>query len=73
MAYKVSYNLPDVNLSKTDVEFRVWADGEMLGRLLVSKGAVVWRPRNKSKKAHKLRWRDFANLMETHGREVRGS
>jgi len=39
------------------------------GTLLVSKGAVEWRPANKVYK-RRLRWEQFDQLMQESGRRV---
>ncbi len=46
MAYAVKFDIPERALGRTDIEFRVWEDDSALGTLLISKGAVVWRPSN---------------------------
>ena len=47
MKHKVTVSVPNREVFKTDIEFLVRQDGQVLGKLLVSKGNVVWRPRNK--------------------------
>jgi len=46
MAHEVTFTVPERPLEKKDIEFDVKVDGEMLGTLKVSRGGVVWRPRN---------------------------
>lgn len=67
MAHKVMFALPDRELGKADIEFKVKKNGQMFGRLLVSKGAVVWRPRNKHR-GRRLSWRRFEEIIGEHGR-----
>jgi len=38
----------------SDIEFLVRKNGSVVGRLLVSKGAIVWRKKWKSKRGRKL-------------------
>ena len=66
MKHKVTVSVPNREVFKTDIEFLVRQDGQVLGKLLVSKGNVVWRPRNK-RQGNKLRWDKFDELMKEHG------
>ncbi len=62
MAYGVEFKTPLVRLGKSDVTFKVKQDEEMLGTLLVSKGAVTWFPKDTTN-GHKLSWVDFGKAM----------
>ena len=68
MAHKVTFALPERELGKADIVILVKRDRAVLGKLLVSKGAIVWRSKGKSKRGKKLGWQRFAELMEAHGR-----
>ena len=70
MAHTVTFNLPRRTLGREDVEFVVENDGVRFGTLLVSKGAVEWRPTNKVYR-RRLRWDRFDQLMRESGRKVR--
>ena len=48
MAHKVIFNLPKRELGREDIEFVVEQDGKRFGTLLVSKGAIEWRPWSKT-------------------------
>ncbi|HVX90609.1 MAG TPA: hypothetical protein VHC20_03155 [Candidatus Paceibacterota bacterium] len=61
MAHKVTFDLPTRELGKADVHFLVKRDGVVLGKLEVSKGSVVWYPKN-TRYGHKIRW-DALNAM----------
>jgi hypothetical protein len=51
--------------------FRMYAGtGAVVRRLLVSKGAIVWRKKWKSKRGRKLGWARFHELMQEHGRRI---
>ena len=67
MTNDVTFTLPDRKLGNTDIQFLVKRDGVVVGRLLVSKGAVVWRSKHK-RRGKKLGWRRFDKLMEETGR-----
>jgi hypothetical protein len=42
--HRVSFQLPERKLGKSNIEFIVTVDGTKLGELWVSRGAVVWKP-----------------------------
>ncbi|HPC61672.1 MAG TPA: hypothetical protein PKX23_13500 [Verrucomicrobiota bacterium] len=65
MAHSVTFTLPERDLGKADVEFRVKYDGSVLGTLKVSKGTVVWVPKDHTY-GYKIGWRDFDTLMRQH-------
>lgn len=46
MAHQVTFTVPERPLERKDIEFDVKTEGEMLGTLKVSRGGVVWRPRD---------------------------
>ena len=66
MAHDVSFEVPRRDLGKADVDFRVKKGGEMLGKLAVSKGSVVWFPKDHTI-GYKLNWTAFDALMREHG------
>ena len=69
--HDVAFLVPERPLGKADVEFRIRRDGEVLGRLKISNGSVVWVPKNK-KYGHRLGWKDFAGLMEKYAPPEKG-
>ena len=60
--HEVRFVLPWRKLGKEDVVFRVDQDGELLGTLKVSKGAVVWWP-GRAKLGYKMSWERFGIAM----------
>jgi hypothetical protein len=69
MAHKVIFHLPKRELGREDIEFVIERDGRRFGTLLVSKGAIEWRPTNKVYR-RKLKWDRFDQLMRDTGRRV---
>jgi hypothetical protein len=63
--------LPKRELELANIVFHVSQDGERFGKLLVSKGAAVWRAKGKTK-GRKLDWKRFDEVMQNSGRIVRG-
>ena len=67
MKHNVQFTIPCRDLGKTDVEFQVWGDGEKIGTLEVSRGAVVWYPKDCSY-GHKIGWSQFDTVMRKYPR-----
>ena len=44
MAHKVKMDVPTIEMGKADAVFSVKQDGETLGALHISRGAIVWFP-----------------------------
>ena len=44
--HDVTFTIPERPLGKADLEFKVKSDGDMVGRLKVSNGTIVWVPKN---------------------------
>ena len=53
--HDVSFTIPERALGKADLEIKVKRDGEMVGRLKVSNGTIVWVPKN-LQYGYKLSW-----------------
>lgn len=61
--HDVKFRIPWRDLGYEDVVFAVRIDGEeLLGRLKISKGAVVWAP-GKKKLAYRMSWERFDQAM----------
>jgi hypothetical protein len=65
--HKVGFTIPERPLGNVDVEFTVKRDGQILGRLKLSKGNMVWVPKN-AQYGLRLSWSDFDNLMREQGK-----
>ena len=63
--HEVEFMVPKRPLQKCDIEFDVRADGDGLGTLKVSRGGVVWRPRN-HKYGYYSTWEKFADTLERY-------
>lgn len=53
--HSVWFDLPTRELGKSDVHFLVMKDGAVFGKLEVSRGALVWYPKN-ARRGHKVGW-----------------
>lgn len=67
MRHEVTVDLPTRDLGKSDVHFRVKVDGSVLGKLEISKGALVWYPKDKTY-GHKITWSKFDEEMKKYPR-----
>ena len=65
--HAVKFTVPERELGRADVVFGVKVDGEHLGRLKVSNGAVVWVPAN-GKYGYRISWSEFAAIMKERGK-----
>lgn len=61
--------LHGIEIVNTDIEVSVREDGDLLGRIRISRGSIDWIPAQK-RSARRLRWTTFADLMEANGRAV---
>ena len=64
--HTVKFSVPKRPLEHADIEFDVHADGEKFGELHISKGAVVWCPRDKSL-GYRVSWEMLDRLLREHG------
>lgn len=69
MSHKVTISeLPILELSHADLIIKVKRNNGVLGHLLISKGAIEWRPRNKQI-LRKLNWDRFDTVMRENARK----
>ena len=68
--HHVTFNIPDRELGVSDICFRVEADGELFGTLLVSKGAVEWRPAKKKSRL-RMTWERLDEIASEKGTPIR--
>ena len=61
--HDVSFEVPRRQLGRSDVSFRVRADGELLGTLTVSNGSIVWFLPGTSYGC-KMGWARFNEMMQ---------
>jgi len=67
--HDVTFELPKGYVGYADVLIKVREDGDLLGTLKISQGAVVWRPGN-AKLGYRMGWERFDAAMRggTRGR-----
>ncbi len=63
MAHKVLFNIPDRELGKSDIKFKVKNDSEVVGMLEVSKGGLVWYRKGNSY-GNKIGWSKLDSIMK---------
>jgi hypothetical protein len=69
MVHDVTFRLPERQVGNADIEIAVREDGDLLGTLGISKGALLWMPANK-RKGFTLEWTTFDRLAREHGRKT---
>jgi hypothetical protein len=65
--HHVDMTLPTREIGRADAIFEVKADGETLGALHISRGAVVWFPSGTTY-GYKVGWTKFDEIMQQHGK-----
>ncbi len=68
MQHEVKFSIPERELGKADIEFKVKRNGKKFGTLKVSKGSVVWVPKDNTY-GFKMNWNDFDEQMTTKGKK----
>jgi len=63
MVNNVTFVLPKREIENADIAILVKQDNAVLGKLLISKGGIVWRGKNQSKRGKRFGWTKFAALM----------
>lgn len=61
--HEVRFSIPERELGKADIEFKVRKNGQVFGTLAVSKGSIVWFPKDNTY-GHKIGWSKFDELMK---------
>lgn len=61
MSHRVPFELPTRDLGKADIHVLVKRDGVVLGKLEISRGSLVWYPKNHSI-GHKVGWAKFDEI-----------
>ena len=64
MAHKITMHQPREHLLGSDVIFIVKKDGLKIGELHISKGNLMWWPKNSKIRKYRVRWSQIANLLE---------
>ena len=65
--HDVKFSIPERELGKADIEFSIKKDRQMLGRLKVSKGSIVWVLKDATF-GYEIKWDDFDKLMRENGK-----
>lgn len=64
--HDVNFNVPERELKRAPIEFRVKRNGALMGTLFVSEGGLEWFP-PKKQSGHKLGWKRLAELINPDG------
>ena len=65
--HTVRLKTPALEVGKMDVVFTVRQDGQLHGRLKISRGGVEWMQRSDSKKAFHMSWKKFDRVFCDQG------
>jgi len=64
MAHKITMHQPREHLLSSDVIFIIKQDSEKIGELHISKGNLMWWPKNSKRRKYRIRWSQIADLLE---------
>lgn len=64
--HDVTFSIPERELGKADIEFEIKKNGSKFGTLKVSKGSVVWVPKDFTY-GYKIGWVKFDEVLQEHG------
>ena len=67
MSFKITFDVPERYLGKTDVIFNVRRGKVSWGKLKVARTGVLWLS-STSAKGWKMSWRKFGEVMQENGR-----
>jgi len=65
--HTVEVKTPALEVGRADIVFTVRQDGQVHGRLKISKGGVEWMQRSDSKKAFHMSWNTFDRVLSEKG------
>jgi hypothetical protein len=65
--HDVRFSIPERELGKADIEFKIKKAGKLFGTLRVSKGSIVWLPKDTTY-GHKIGWKMFDEIMQSQKR-----
>ncbi len=65
--HDIRFSIPDRELGKAEIEFKVKKAGKLFGTLRVSKGSIVWLPKDTTY-GHKIGWNKFDEVMRDQKR-----
>lgn len=71
MAHEVTLDIATKLVSHKDVKVEVKNNEGKLGTLLISKGNIEWLPAGNHVNKKRMTWKNFANFMEEHGKNVK--
>ena len=70
--HEVTLRTPAHAIGNRDHTYTVKKDGEVRGRLKVSRGGVAWKARSAKKQYHHLTWSELARLIAEEGKNRTG-
>ncbi len=77
MPHQLKIKMPAMEVVNRDVTVEVAtketkdAAAWKMGEVQISRGNIQWKPRDHSTTKYQLSWKDFAEMMRQHGKEVK--
>lgn len=70
MEHTVKVTMPEMTIPKSEMTIKFSTDEDgILGKLIISKGTVKWKPRNAKNASVRMSISEFANMMNSLGEE----
>ena len=66
--HNVKFSVPERELGNADIEFYIKKNNQKFGTLKISKGALVWVPRDHTY-GHKVGWAKFDEWISENGKK----
>jgi hypothetical protein len=64
MEHEVKFSTPALMVGNADLIFVIKQNGKKFGELRLSRGSLIWFPKDKSK-SHRLSWADLNELAQS--------
>ena len=69
-AHDIEMTVPAQSIKNADATITIRGDGEILGRLKISRGSVDWIPAKAQKWRYRMSWEKFHETMCDQGRKL---
>jgi hypothetical protein len=66
--HRITTHVPSLEIEDVDLVVKVRANDQLLGELIIRRGAVDWRP-GYHQNVFRLKWEQFDRLLQEQGRE----
>ena len=68
--HRVTFTTPRLELGNADIRLKVQRNGKVVGTMKISKGNLVWVPRD-AQKGYRIGWPKLDELIQMYGKRQR--